>query len=170
MKTPLELLAELRSRDLLDRAEQIAARYHVKLSDVCTPSHRPELVAPRHAIWLDQVDELGSQNAVARLWGVDHTTVMAAVDGDGREIVRVVLDEYRADKHDFRLLWTDGGDPFLIVDRAIGKKYAFATYAIARAAWIALLEQSGRPTFRSVAMHPPHPPPLPSVASDGGAA
>ena len=171
MKTPLALRAEFRTRGLLDQAERIAAAYHVALEIVCTPTHRSDIVAARHAIWLAQIDELGSQNAVARLWGVDHTTVMAATDGDGREIVRVLLDELAG----YRFEWiADRAEPFVIVGD--GERRTFGTYLSARLVWVALLEHAGLSTFRSrsideeIVAPPPHPPP-PSErhASDGGA-
>jgi hypothetical protein len=175
MRAPLELLAELRSRNLFDQAEQIAARYHVHLADICTPSRRSDVVAARHAIWLWQIDELGSQIAVARLWGVDHTTVMSAEAGADHQIVRVLLDVVGG----YRFEWIgDRIDPFLITGD--GERRPFAFYASARTAWIELLERAGLSTFRSHSLDdepaapPPHPPPSEPhsnewPAADGGA-
>jgi hypothetical protein len=156
---------------LLDQAEQIAARYHVSLSDVCTPARGSDVVAARHAIWISQIDHLGSQSAVARLWGVDHATVMAATEGDGREIVRVLLDELAG----YRFEWiADRAEPFLIVGD--GERRTFGTYLSARLVWVALLEHAGLSTFRSrsvdeeIVAPPPHPPPSEHhAATDGGA-
>jgi hypothetical protein len=164
------VLAELDRRGLRDRSEKIAAAYRVPLADVVTTTHRPEVVAARHAIWIWQIDELGSQSAVARMWGVDRTSVMYAEQNDGREIVRVLLDEVRGRRFE----WQAGpGDPFAILIDGV-RVFEFATYETARAWWGAWLERCdlalprNRRELDESPRAPPHPPPSAEVADGVG--
>ncbi len=75
------IVAELKERDLYEIVETHCKTHHVFVREVLnTDIHIGPVVRARHAIWVHLVVEFGwSLPAVGRLFGVNHTTVMAAV-------------------------------------------------------------------------------------------
>lgn len=158
MKSAALLLAALRDRDLEESARRIAGEHHVALETAMSSSHEAEIVRARHAIWLDQVDALGSASAVARLWGVTHGTILAALS-ERTQIVGVLL--ARSGEYAFR--WIAGDEhPFKISDS--DRSLSFKTYEAARLVWTECLEQNGA-SFRRRSAELLEPPGAPATSS-----
>lgn len=150
MKSQALLLAELRSRDLEDVSRKIAQRHHVTLDQVCEPSHESEVVKARHAIWIWQIEELGTLAAVARLWGVDRSAMLGAEVNKTSPIVYVLLDAFQHGDQHYRLSFFAGrAKSFVITNVDAEHSSWFATYEAARVVWRQVLDLAGV-TFRAV--------------------
>lgn len=73
----------LEVRDVRRAAEKVCRDHHVTLRDILGKSRASHVVRARHAVWaLCRGDGYGwSYPSIAEAFGVDHTTVMAALKG-----------------------------------------------------------------------------------------
>lgn len=79
MRPTEDILATLEERGLLELARAIAARHHLTLEEVLSPSRVTPAPEARAALWTE-LSYLGwSYNRIAQLVGCHHTTIMAAV-------------------------------------------------------------------------------------------
>jgi DnaA-like protein len=151
MKPGPEICAELRDRDLYDLCDSVARRQGVRLADICSPSRAVDVVEARHAIWHRlYVFFGGNASAVARVFGVDHATVLSAMKDQPPAIVRVLLAKFETESHAYHLIWISGRvNPFGVIDRVADQTTWFPTYELAHAAFVACEEQAGAPTFHA---------------------
>lgn len=70
---------KLRQRGLLERAAVVARLHHVTLDDMLGRSRLKPHVDARHALWTELYPVLGSYPAVARLFEVNHVSVLRAL-------------------------------------------------------------------------------------------
>lgn len=86
MKTWAEIEPELRVRDLLDLAKELAKRFNVPPKDMFGPSMGTPEVAARHE-FIGQVWDRGhwSLAALGRLLDMDHTSIRHALVRVGRK-------------------------------------------------------------------------------------
>lgn len=168
MKTPSEIVATLRDRDLEDLADQVARRHGVKLLEICSDAKYADCVEARHAVWYALAKHFGgNESAVARVWGCDRSSISSALRDYPGDIVRVLLDRYPDTESPWvELVWVSGRlHPFGIFDRACECTEWFATWESARNLFRQACESFGAPTFRSVSSGTPAPAALP----EGGA-
>jgi hypothetical protein len=144
VKSPAVLLAAHRERDLEDGARAIALRHHVTLFETFSDSRAREIVEARRAIWTWEVDELGSLNAVARLWGADRSSMLAADVNAESPISFVLLAELRTEDRHFRFSYfADRDKKFTIANVLSGRVSSFETYETARVFWQQSLDLAG---------------------------
>jgi chromosomal replication initiation ATPase DnaA len=74
----LSLEQRLAQRGLLGAVEKLARKHHVTMGEVLGRQRFRHIVAARHAAWRELRAKGLSYPAIAWLWGVDHTTVLAA--------------------------------------------------------------------------------------------
>jgi chromosomal replication initiation ATPase DnaA len=74
----LSLEQRLAQRGLLGEVERIAKRHHVTTSEMLGRRRLAHVVRARHAAWRELRARGLSYPAIGELWGVDHTTVLAA--------------------------------------------------------------------------------------------
>lgn len=155
MRPAEEILAALREQDLYDTCVAFAAEHHVSLELVCTPDRHRDVVAARHAMWVYQLEELCLEySTVARIWGVDHSSIMYAEAKALRAVARVVLNQYPPppDEPAFTFEWVKReGCQFGVFNVRREEAMWFASYALARATFVALCEDAGAPTCRKIA-------------------
>lgn len=78
--TPEEILAGLKSLGVDGKLLRMCDVQRVTLNDVLGRKRYPEVVEVRHGFWRWLHAHMGfSLSRIARVWGVDHTTVMNAV-------------------------------------------------------------------------------------------
>jgi hypothetical protein len=156
VKPAEEVIARLRERDLYDLCADVARVYRIPLEEICNGSRQSDIVEARHAVWLKIYHWFGGNlSATARLFGVDHTSVLHAVrTAPPQQILRVVFATFESGEHAYELLWFAGRvNPFGIQDRMSSAIMWFPTYDLAHAAFVEFQEQAGAPTFhaRSIA-------------------
>lgn len=79
MKTPDAVRDELEDRGLLPMLYDVCSGFHLLPLEVCGRDRKSHVVAGRHALWKRLREETGwSYPAIAKLFGVDHTTVLMA--------------------------------------------------------------------------------------------
>lgn len=78
--TAAAVIERLQGRDLHSVACAVCKVKRVPIAEICGRSRHPETVEVRHMVWGVFREKLGmSYSAIARVWDVDHTTVMAAL-------------------------------------------------------------------------------------------
>jgi hypothetical protein len=163
MKSPLQICAELRDRDLYDLCDEVARQNGVKLADVCSSSHAGEIVQARHAVWHKlSIWFGGNASAVARLFGANVSTVRQALLDQPPPIIHVLLNA--SPDHGLELAWFAGRvNPFRVRDERHDVSTWFPTYEQARTVYTECCEQAGEPTFRSASSSP-----APAMHAEGG--
>lgn len=73
------VLDRMRFRGALDIAQQLAKESRCTLEELAGRTRGPRAVAARHATWKALVAGGFSVNGVAKLFGVNHTTVLVAL-------------------------------------------------------------------------------------------
>lgn len=74
----LSLEQRLAQRGLLGAVEKVARRHHVTMGELLGRRRLAHVVRARHTAWRE-LRRMGlSYPAIGELWGVDHTTVLAA--------------------------------------------------------------------------------------------
>lgn len=66
-------------RDLLEPVERIAKEHHVTLDEVLGRDRHAHVARARHECWFYLRGEGLSFPSIARLWGVNHTSIMSGV-------------------------------------------------------------------------------------------
>ena len=80
MKATAEVQSDLRAIGALGLAAKLAAEYHVPMAKVIGRDRHKTAAAARHHLWaLIHGTLVMSYPEVAEIFGVDHTTVMAAI-------------------------------------------------------------------------------------------
>lgn len=77
---------ELRERDLFEPMQVIARKHHATVREMLGRSHAGHAVRARHEAWMHLTGLGWTQAAIGRVWGVDHSTVMAATKKLGRPV------------------------------------------------------------------------------------
>jgi hypothetical protein len=147
MNSPARILQTLRDRDLFELASQVAASHHFSVEEICSGSQNREITAAKHDLWQRLRVVLYSSSAVARIFGVDPSTIGYATLSPPA-IVEVVLDLFDGrggESLTFR--WRKKPDPFGVTDRHEGATTWFGTYLEARAHWDRLRRAAGAPSF-----------------------
>lgn len=147
-----EVIARLRERDLYDLCADLAHIHRIPLEEICNGSRQSDVVEARHAVWVKIYYWFGGNlSATARLFGVDHTSVLYAVrQAPPGDIIRVVLAKFETEHHAFDFLWVSGRvNPFGVTDRVRDLTTWFPTYELAHEVYTEACERAGAPTFRS---------------------
>lgn len=147
MNSPARILQTLRDRDLFELASQVAAEHHFSVAEICSATPHREIVAAKHDLWQRLRLVLHSSSAVARIFGVDHSSIIYATH-EPPAMVEVVLDMFEGrggESLTFR--WRKKPDPFGITDRHEGVTTWFESYLVARAHWDRLRRAAGAPSF-----------------------
>jgi chromosomal replication initiation ATPase DnaA len=80
MRAKDDIRKTLSARGFLGLAQTIAEEQHVELDSMLAPGRMSDAVRARHELWR-AIRELGfSYPAIAKIFGVDHTTVMHGVE------------------------------------------------------------------------------------------
>jgi len=88
-----EILEALEERGLLEASRDIANSHHATMFEVCGRTRYSTIVRARHAIWL-YLRTLGfSYPEIARIWDVDHTSVLSAVKREPPKAPREAISE-----------------------------------------------------------------------------
>jgi len=84
----LSLEQRLAQRGLLGAVEKVARRHHVTMGELLGRRRFKHIVAARHSAWRELRAKGLSYPAIGELWGVDHTTVLAACQKPAAEGVQ----------------------------------------------------------------------------------
>lgn len=79
MRPKHEIRRALEARGFLGLAEEIAVEMHVELDDMLGPGRMSDATRARHELYRAIREHDLSYPAIAKIFGVDHTTVMNGV-------------------------------------------------------------------------------------------
>ena len=161
MRPAAEIIAELRKRGLADFVEELARKHHATLEQVCSPSKEGDVTPAKHAIWSRLADHFEDQSAVARIWGVHHSSVLNAVQQASPEIVHVELASFKSLRGSYAFGYErrNGNNDFYVQDRVTGRTTWFGggtdplvSFNLAREVYAHCCEEAGEPSFRAVSV------------------
>jgi adenylyl- and sulfurtransferase ThiI len=152
MRPAKQIVAVLRRAKLYDFVAEIAEREGVSVESLCSETSIREVSKPRQKIWARLAHHLESASKVARIWGVNHTTILYAIELASPEIIQVELARFDTERKSFSLEWANRpGGQFGVSDRVRERTTWFSTYQLAREVFSHVCEEAGQPTFRSAA-------------------
>jgi len=138
--TVARVVRNLKARGFYDLCTEIVERSHLSIEQIASDSHAKDVVPVRHECWASVCQRLeGNVSATARVFGVDHSSILHALQIEPREISSVLLDSSGVYEFHFVLGRTS---QYGVVDRAAaagrGRITWYETHDMARDAFDAL--------------------------------